>query len=215
MPHAAARPVALRPADGAQVGIGTMIVFIATVLVAAVAAGVIIDVSAKLQQRTSQTGDQATKQVASNLAVDRIVGTRGSSPSAADPINGLNMYVRPAAGATDVDLKQVKIIINDGAAIQTVAWAADNVADADGFSITEKRDDDDSISANPVTGVAVLTSGDLVMITINLDASGGINMELDPRAEVGLEVLPEQGSSSRGDFTTPASYGTDAMITLL
>lgn len=57
----------------AAIGIGAMIVFIALILVAAVAAAVIIQTAEKLQQNAQTTGEDTTDMMASKITVKSVV----------------------------------------------------------------------------------------------------------------------------------------------
>jgi flagellin-like protein len=59
----------------AQSGIGTLIIFIAMIIVAAIAAGVLIQTSAALQNKALETGTQAKSQVTTHVEVISISGT--------------------------------------------------------------------------------------------------------------------------------------------
>jgi flagellin FlaB len=56
------------------VGIGTLVVFIALVLVAAVAAGVLISTAGLLQAQSEATGQEAQRQVINNLQTQSVIG---------------------------------------------------------------------------------------------------------------------------------------------
>ena len=107
--------------DDAQVGIGTLIIFIAMVLVAAVAAAVLIQTSGVLQQKAQQTGKESTKEVSSNVAIDSVEGWRaGVNQSASDldtmtdSIHRLDIRASLKVGSEPVDMNQVVVTITDG-----------------------------------------------------------------------------------------------------
>ncbi|WP_417448703.1 archaellin/type IV pilin N-terminal domain-containing protein [Halovenus rubra] len=90
---------------------GTLIVFIAMVLVAAIAAGVLINTAGFLQTQAEDTGTESTSQVADNLKVITEIG----NVSSGDQINQVRLGVQPAAGAGDVNLAQL-----------TLQWVSDD-----------------------------------------------------------------------------------------
>ena len=56
----------------AAIGIGAMIVFIALILVAAVAAAVIIQTAEKLQQNAQSTGDDTTDEMSGKVLIGKL-----------------------------------------------------------------------------------------------------------------------------------------------
>ncbi|MFO7925831.1 MAG: archaellin/type IV pilin N-terminal domain-containing protein [Halobacteriota archaeon] len=94
-----------------QVGIGTLIVFIALVLVAAIAAGVLINTAGFLQSQAEQTGEESTGQVANNLQFTTIEAT---ADSGAPEINTVLVNVQLAPGSEPINLDQTELRVFTG-----------------------------------------------------------------------------------------------------
>ncbi len=95
-----------------QVGIGTMIVFIAMVLVAAVAAAVLTQTSGFLQQRAMSTGRETTEQVSTGISVQQIEG-RANGTTASAKIHELAIFLKTNTGGSEIDLSQTIVKLND------------------------------------------------------------------------------------------------------
>jgi len=174
----------------AQVGIGTLIIFIAMVLVAAVAAAVLIQTSGILQQKAQSTGKQSTQEVSSNLMVKNIEGVRAKNGTTlSSTIDLLKLSVGLNVGSAPVDVNQVVISITDGTIAHNLVYAGNDksydavMTDFDGtataavnleklltvsgnptkyYTVDKIRDEDGSFSqANPV-----MNTGDLIMVNI-------------------------------------------------
>jgi flagellin FlaB len=94
--------------DEADVGIGTLIVFIAMVLVAAVAASVIMQTAESLQQRAYAVGKQTIRDVSSGL---RIIGVTGYTDADKTRLEYLAIAVTPRAGSYDIDLNKTLLYL--------------------------------------------------------------------------------------------------------
>ena len=77
----------------AAIGIGAIIVFIALILVAAVAAAVIIQTAEKLQQNAQSTGDDTTDEMSGKVQILNVFVD--------DPTDSFVVYFRLAAGSDD------------------------------------------------------------------------------------------------------------------
>ena len=100
-------------------GIGTLIVFIAMVLVAAIAAGVLINTAGLLQAQAQSTGEETTAQVSDRIAIGEAVGFDTSDPDGPDAgkLDTINISMRLAAGADPINLSQASYTIEtDGTA---------------------------------------------------------------------------------------------------
>ncbi|MFC6719369.1 archaellin/type IV pilin N-terminal domain-containing protein [Natrialbaceae archaeon GCM10025810] len=100
-----------------QVGIGTLIVFIAMVLVAAIAAGVLINTAGFLQTQSEATGEESTDQVSDNVQVVNSIGLTNNSDQIEgdhwvgdgpgdDDVAHIELTVQKSAGSGDIDLSK-------------------------------------------------------------------------------------------------------------
>lgn len=187
--------------DAGDVGIGTLIIFIAMVLVAAVAAAVLIQTSGVLQQKAQQTGKEATQEVSSNIKIVNVVGFRADSGTSTT-VSKLNVSIELTAGGHDIDFNQVVIKYLNETTTSTLNYSTATSATA--FTYSEDRDPSG-------TGAPVLSAGDLGKITIDLNATG---QNLAVRKRGTIQIIPEAGTMIVKDIMAPAAYGTYTQVQL-
>ena len=99
-----------RNRDEGSIGIGAMIVFIALILVAAVASTIIIKTAEELQQNAEATSDDTRKEISGKISIIQIlVNTTGTTD-----INSLLVTAKVASGSTDVLVRNIEWLITCG-----------------------------------------------------------------------------------------------------
>ncbi|TKX43564.1 archaellin/type IV pilin N-terminal domain-containing protein [Halorubrum sp. ARQ200] len=174
-----------------QVGIGTLIVFIAMVLVAAIAAGVLINTAGFLQTQAEATGEESTSQVSDRL---QVVSQSGDFN---DPnIEELDFVVAQAPGANNIDLNEVtvELVGTDG---QETFQLDNSAATVEIFTDTN--------------GDVVLTDNS-DRATINLDLTGsGLDYTLQEGDSLSVTFTTSSGATTTTEIRVPSTVVDDTV----
>jgi len=92
----------------AEMGVGTLIVFIAMLLVAAVAAGVLIQTAGSLQEKSLSTGQQARAQISTNARVIEVSGSDGRNGNLTD----FQEVMKLSPGSDPIKIDQIIFTFN-------------------------------------------------------------------------------------------------------
>ncbi|MFD1640884.1 archaellin/type IV pilin N-terminal domain-containing protein [Halohasta litorea] len=169
--------------DRGQVGIGTLIVFIAMVLVAAIAAGVLINTAGLLQTQAEATGEESTQQVADRIQIQSATGTVDSDSSPTS-INKTNLTLTKSPGAGDIQLDNVSYQIVTDDQVVTGVFTDDGVtigsisSETDDNVITDRSDRYEVEFNNTDILSETIEGGDSVEITLTTAAGASTVAEL-------------------------------------
>jgi len=199
--------------DRGQVGIGTLIVFIALVLVAAIAAGVLINTAGFLQTQAEETGSESTDQVADNINVIGEVGEVGNNNEGSGSIYEARLTVQRSPGSSEIDLTGVSIqYVGDNGFAQLV-HASDETNNNGNLEPDQATN---VYFVQPITaessGDAVITDdGDRYEIVIPIGVA--IDVESDGSGDAsGNSVVAVDNGAGDVVNTPSAVYGSDSDV---
>lgn len=147
-----------------------------------------------LQQRAEVVGAEPAVEVATGLRVLNVYGERSDATS---DLKTVRVLVELSAGSLPHDLG--RLVLRYAAYGESATYARGADASSMPFELAWIRGD----------GRAdVMEAGDLVQISFDLPRP------LATRTDVQLTLIPEVGAPASADLRTPATYGTDTVITL-
>ncbi len=182
------------------VGIGTLIIFIAMVLVAAIAAAVIINVSGILQQRAMTTGKESIQQVSSNIVVVSITGTTNLGRT---NVENVSVAVSAAAGAGRIDMRYTLLKVGNGVNSTYLNYTS-GAAGIGTYGASERRD-----PSNLFTVTTPVIDGSS-LIELNFNAMNN-SIYYPPRQVYKMTIIPEHGASINIDGIMPEAFSTTSI----
>ena len=177
-------------ASRGQVGIGTLIVFIAMVLVAAIAAGVLINTAGLLQAQAQQTGEETTAEVSNVLQMGEVVGKDNNSNG---KIDKLNASIRLASGSDPINVSKASYTISTNGNASVISGNP-NSSDVV-MNITQKQGIEDDT-------YVLSDQEDLVIVTFNVSKPNSLN-ELEGDDEVIFVAQAPAGGNTYKQLSAP------------
>lgn len=202
-----------------SIGIGSLIIFIAMMVVAGMTATVFIQTMDSMQKQAFDTGRETISDIANGIEVTHITGK----------INGNNItqmaiFINPVVASDEIDIINVYISLSNtlrsvvlyynssyfNSSISNSLFSTMDMTglDSSSFGIIKVRDIDNSCSSTS----PIINSQDIVILMINTSAcfgDGSISSGIKIRTEVSGEVSPESGIHGLIRFRTPSSYTND------
>jgi len=214
--------------DRGQVGIGTLIVFIAMILVAAIAAGVLINTAGSLQSQSSDTGTETQDAIANQIQVVHAVGDINRSDEFLDLhddpyLEAINLTIMKSPGADTIDLTSMTVQYTSDNVDQTLTYnethrvtnyESDEYASGwEEFITSETNDESDESLVDTSDRVTITIFARAIEEQSNGDPS---SIEGKPGLEPGdsatIKLVDQSGAQFSYGVSTPSTFGDKEVV---
>ena len=183
--------------DRGQVGIGTLIVFIAMVLVAAIAAGVLINTAGDLQSQASDTGTETQQAVANQIEV---VHAYAEDEGDDGDFDELNLVIKKSAGSDVIDMTSATVQYTSES--DSVTLEHGDTADGETFETNDATDDETEMTS-------LTDTGDRILLQIDV---GTVDDPLQPGDSATVNIVDQSGAQFTYGVTMPATVADDQSV---
>ena len=194
-----------RNREAGSIGIGAMIVFIALILVAAVASTIIIKTAEELQQNAESTSDDTRKEISGKVNIIQIL----VNGTGTNDLDSLIVTAKIASGSTDVQVQDIDwVIVCGGTNGFGLITGNLGTTDSSGGAITAARSESvnaDYLDGSDYAATDELTAGTTFKFDINLDLNAA-----DPKAASD----GDNDASEAGEAACNASAGVGETLEL-
>lgn len=174
----------------AETGVGTLIIFIAMIMVSAVAANVLISTSTSLQSKALDTGKNIQEEVGGGLQVITISAVDGSDGN----IENITVVVKLKSGSMPIKFNTSTITIQTDTYNIAGNYGSDSFFNTTALNGTYSVD---YILSSDDHEQGYLFNNEVAQIRINLDEGLGEDEKFR------LHILPSVGFSTTIDVSTP------------
>ena len=199
-----------RNREEASIGIGAMIVFIALILVAAVASTIIIKTAEELQQNAESTSDDTRKEISGKVNIIQII-VNGTGTTTTANADSFIVTAKIASGSTDVQVQDIEWVIICGGTSFGLVTGNLGTEDAGGDTIVAPE----SVTADYLSGADYaatdeLAAGTTFKFDINLDPAGDDGGDCSTSLSVGDTV--EMKMVGDGGGTTISELQIESVV---
>ena len=177
-----------RNREEGSIGIGAMIVFIALILVAAVASTIIIKTAEELQQNAESTSDDTRKEISGKVNIIQII-VNGTGTTTTANADSFIVTAKIASGSTDVQVQDIEWVIICGGTSFGLVTGNLGTDDSGGTALGAGEPvNADYLNGDDYEATDELAAGTTFKFDINLDPAGDDGGDCSTSLSVGDTV---------------------------
>jgi flagellin FlaB len=179
---------------GAQ-GIGTLIIFIAMILVAAVAAGVLIQTASSLQSKSLDVGRQSQERLTTDIEVIQVFANDADDGYLNSTIDTITFVLRLGSGSSAIKLSDLLIRFDAAVGSQSLVYSNSTNSSTTLYGVDYKI-------RGSGNSEGYLSTGDLTEVKFTFDVN---SYNISEGETATLRLISKNGAVKPIQITTPSA----------